>query len=126
MKEIKRYCVQGFKDAVPTSNGKYVLLEDHSAIVATKDARISELETMLQKKGVEDGNKIAALQEQVRARRPQSVVELPSNIRTELVNVLTWIERLPVPTASAAAKAIRLRKVISEIDASNVKWEVKK
>lgn len=99
MKEIKRYCVQGFKDAVPTSNGKYVLLEDHSAIVATKDARISELETMLQKKGVEDGNKIAALQEQVRARRPQSVVELPSNIRTELVNVLTWIERLPVSNA---------------------------
>lgn len=57
--------------------------------------------------------------------QPQKPVVLPEIIRHELIDVLTWIERLPVPTKSAAAKAIRLRKAINDIDAANVKWELK-
>lgn len=56
--------------------------------------------------------------------QPQKVVELPEHIRPALVDVLTWIERLPVPTKSAAAKAMRLRKAISDIETSCALYEV--
>jgi len=43
MTDIQRYGVQGFKDAVPASKGKYVLLEDHSAIVAALQEQVQQL-----------------------------------------------------------------------------------
>lgn len=69
MTEIKRYACDVYYDRgmYDHSDGDFVSHDDHAAIVATKDARISELETMFQKKGVQDGNKITALQDQARA-----------------------------------------------------------
>lgn len=67
MKEIKRYC---FGNKVPNRNdkaGPVVSYDDHAEIVAEKDARISELEFMLQKNAVKDGNEIYTLLQQVRA-----------------------------------------------------------
>lgn len=68
MTDIKRYACEVYFDRglYEHSDGLFVSYEDHAAIIAEKDARITELETMFQKKGVQDGNKITALQEQVR------------------------------------------------------------
>lgn len=85
MKKITRYesghddmemdCYDGCR---VREDGPLVSYEDCSAIVAAKDSRIIDLELMLQKNAVKDGNEIAALQEQVRGlkERLQLVAEL--------------------------------------------------
>lgn len=72
MKEINRFYIMGNK--LSLDDGSPVSFKDHAAIVAEKDARISELELMLQKNAVKDGNEIAALQEQVRALAAENVL----------------------------------------------------
>lgn len=76
MKEIKRFHEGGYgtTEMKLSDYGDWVLYDDHAAIVAEKDSRISELETMFQRKVVQDGNKITALQEQVRALAAENEV----------------------------------------------------
>lgn len=74
MTDIKRYNVEVDPQDGPVSlwgiedeKGNYVYYDDHAAIVAEKDARISEIEFMLQKNAVKDGNEIYTLFQQVRS-----------------------------------------------------------
>lgn len=85
MTEIKRYeVVLSYGDAVieQAIDGEVVMYDDHAAIVAEKDARISDLEFVLQKNAVKDGNEIYTLLQQVRALAAENVALVNSSVCT--------------------------------------------
>ena len=122
MTEIQRYefelfhCNGGDMSASP--DGDWVLYDDHAEIVAAKDARISELELMLQKNAVKDGNEIYTLLQQVQVLAAENVElknfsEKLGEMHNDLNGEGTGIQG----RSEVACQQVAIEAVIEEFDA---------
>lgn len=107
MAEIQRYEMNHKGLPEFDDKGVWVLNDDHADIVAKKDTRISELELLLQKNAVKDGNEIYTLLQKVQSLAAENAALKSFHMHSPYAE--EYIE--PLPATEAVLREMRAKGV---------------